>query len=559
LASGGKINTSGPKCYKSKGDSVAVDISFSQTTSPYPSGSVPRLSSALEVSSDTNTINMASPTINSINNSNTMEECPVSHLKADGERQCSVAHSSASTSGTKPEEDHTLIPIPQPPTSWFRGNLPDIDPSFMISSVWKLADIWGPIFQLDFVARKMIVISNHEMIDEVCDDSRFQKFVSGNLEQTRALLGDGLFSAYSEEPNWHLAHRILMPSFGPLSIRKQFNQMQDIASQMIMKWDRLGPDNEIVCSDDFTRLAFDTIALCTFNYRFNSFYQNEPVAFARQLADVLIESGKRGTRLPIENYLRIWSAQQNQENVRQMRELADYLVAERKRNPKPEVNDLLNVMLQAKDPQTGEKLSDENIRYQMITFLGAGHETTSGTLSFLFYHLLKNPETLHKAQQEVDEVLGDSAFEEKHLNKLKYIEACIRETLRYQGPISLVVRHSKEDETVIGGKYKVERNQPILSNFRGLHRDPKVWGDDADLFRPERMLNGGFESLPRNAWKAFGTGARACIGQIFAEQEMIMNVAMILQRFNVEMADPSYNLSESTHRANMNDTDNVQH
>jgi cytochrome P450/NADPH-cytochrome P450 reductase len=82
----------------------------------------------------------------------------------------------------------------------------------------------------------------------------------------------------------------------------------------------------------------------------------------------------------------------------------------------------------------------------------------------------------------------------------------------------------------------------ILMNLKGLHHDPKVYGDDADVFRPERFLNGGWENLPPNAWKAFGDGIRACIGRTFAEQEMIMVVALILQKFQVELADPGYQL-----------------
>lgn len=76
-----------------------------------------------------------------------------------------------------------------------------------------------------------------------------------------------------------------------------------------------------------------------------------------------------------------------------------------------------------------------------------------------------------------------------------------------------------------------------------MHHDPKVWGEDADLFRPERLLNGGWEALPQNAFKPFGNGRRACIGRAFAEQEMLMVTALILQRFQAEMVDPSYNLS----------------
>ena len=82
-------------------------------------------------------------------------------------------------------------------------------------------------------------------------------------------------------------------------------------------------------------------------------------------------------------------------------------------------------------------------------------------------------------------------------------------------------------------------------NLRGLHHDPKIWGGDADIFRPERFLDGQWEKLPKNAWKPFGDGERACIGRQFAEQEMIMVVALILQKFQVELADPAYELRKT--------------
>jgi cytochrome P450/NADPH-cytochrome P450 reductase len=157
------------------------------------------------------------------------------------------------------------------------------------------------------------------------------------------------------------------------------------------------------------------------------------------------------------------------------------------------------------------------------------------------YHLLKNPDKYHVAQQEVDRVIGNNALELKHLSQLKYLEACIRETLRFQGPINMFVVTPKED-TVIGNRYRVPKGTSLQLMLKGLHHDPKVWGDDADIFRPERFLDGGYEALPPNAFKPFGNGRRACIGRSFAEQEMLMVTALILQRFQIEMADPSYHL-----------------
>ncbi|KAI1423202.1 cytochrome P450 [Xylaria sp. FL1777] len=409
--------------------------------------------------------------------------------------------------------EDAIVPIPQPRTHWFTRNLPEMDPSFPAASLWRLAAVYGDIFKLDLIVRQAVVLSSYELINEVMDESRFRKNPTGPLKELRALLGDGLFTAYWNEENWGKAHRILMPVFGPIQIRKMFPEI----------------------------LAFDMIGICGFGYRFNSFYRDEIHPFAREMAAALTEAGKRANRPSVENYLRVNAAEELNKNIHSMWQLCDELVAERKRNPKPEARDLLNTMLNASDPQTGEKLSDENIRFNMVTFLVAGHETTSGTLCFLFYLLLKYPETYHKAQQEVDRVLGDSVIKPEHLTQLKYIEACIRETMRFQGPISLL-NISPIEDTVIGGKYRVTADQTLICNIQGLHHDRRVWGEDADVFRPERLLDGGWEKLPPNAWKPFGNGARACIGRFFAEQEMIIATAMILQRFQVSMVDPSYNL-----------------
>lgn len=111
------------------------------------------------------------------------------------------------------------------------------------------------------------------------------------------------------------------------------------------------------------------IGLCGFGYRFNSFYRDEIHPFAQQMSAALIEAGKRANRPAIENYLRIQSAEELQKNIHSMWQLCDDLVAERKRNPQPERRDLLNTMLNVSDPQTGERLSDESIRFNMVTLL----------------------------------------------------------------------------------------------------------------------------------------------------------------------------------------------
>lgn len=172
--------------------------------------------------------------------------CPV-HSETTG----IIPHQEARTSSST-----KLIPIPQPPEHYFGlvGNLPDIDPAFPTRSFWHLADLYGPIVKLN-IGQPIILLSSQELINEMCDQDRFEKDPNVVLVQLRVLLGDGLFTAKPREPNWGKAHRLLIPSFGPLGIKNMFDDMMDISSQMILKWDRQGPDHAIDCSDDFTRLG----------------------------------------------------------------------------------------------------------------------------------------------------------------------------------------------------------------------------------------------------------------------------------------------------------------
>lgn len=181
----------------------------------------------------------------------------------------------------------------------------------------------------------------------------------------------------------------------------------------------------------------------------------------------------------------------------------------------------------------------------MLTF--AGHETTSGTLSFLLYRFLENPETFQKAREEVDKVVGEGAITIDHMSKLPYLTACLRETLRLNptapAPSVGINPANPESPAIIGGgKYKIERHHTLTNIMPLIHLDPAVYGEDAELFRPERMLDEEFNKLPKNAWKPFGNGSRACIGRAFAWQEAMLCAASLLQTFDFRFHDPSYKL-----------------
>ncbi|KTT76677.1 bifunctional cytochrome P450/NADPH--P450 reductase [Sphingomonas endophytica] len=432
----------------------------------------------------------------------------------------------------------TDIPLPVSPTRPLVGSLFELDGNAPVQSVTRLAREHGEIFRLPVLGKDTIVASSQAIVNELCDERRFGKFIHDALAFVRPATGDGLFTAHNYEPNWALAHRVLMPAFGPFGIRGMFDKMLDIARQMFDRWERFGPEEQIDVADSMTRLTLDTLALCAFDYRFNSFYRDHMHPFVDAMVGSLVEASARQRRPAFVTRAMRRTRRKFRSDIAVMHDMADELVADRRRKGIGARGDLLDVMLAGRD---GERLSDENIRYQLVTFLIAGHETTSGLLSFAVHLLLDNPAELVRARAHVDAVLGDSEPTLDDLPRLDLIERVLMETLRLW-PTAPGFSVTPHEPTTIQGTYRVEPGDDILVLLPALHRDPKVWGDDAEGFRPDRFADGAAERLPPNSWKPFGNGARACIGRGFAMQEAQLVLAMLLQRFDIERTDPGYRL-----------------
>ena len=159
-----------------------------------------------------------------------------------------------------------------------------------------------------------------------------------------------------------------MASFGPMAIRSMFPQMLDITSQLIQKLERMGPGYAFDAAEIFTRLSLDVIALTGFDYRFNSFYRDESHPFVSSLMGMLTEASQRSRRSKLGNTIRLWAWHNFQQNTKIMHRICDEIIEDRRKNPK-DVNDFLNVMLNARDKETGEGLSEENIRFNVETLL----------------------------------------------------------------------------------------------------------------------------------------------------------------------------------------------
>src|SRR5436305_986150 len=292
-----------------------------------------------------------------------------------------------------------LSPIPHPPKKPVVGNMLSLDPNAPVQHLVRLTKELGPIFWLDMMGAPLVIVSGHDLVEELSDETRFDKAVRGSLRRVRAVGAERRANAEAAE-------------------------------------------------------------------------------------------GKK---------------------------------------------DMLGAMMTGVDRATGEQLDDVNIRYQINTFLIAGHETTSGLLSCTLYALLKHPDVLKKAYEEVDRVLGPDVNARptyQQVTQLTYITQILKESLRLWPPAPAYGISPTKDET-IGGKYRLKKNTFVTVLVLALHRDPTVWGPNPDAFDPENFSREAEAARPINAWKPFGNGQRACIGRGFAMHEAALAVGMILQRFKL--------------------------
>ncbi|TAJ42690.1 MAG: cytochrome P450 [Reyranella sp.] len=429
-----------------------------------------------------------------------------------------------------------LHPIPHPPRTPVLGNMLTVDGGAPVQDLMRIAREQGPIFWLDMMGTPLVVVSGADLVAELCDEKRFDKAVRGSLRRVRMLGGDALFTAETQELNWQKAHNILLPTFAHRMMQTYHEGMLDIADQLVTKWERLNADEEIDVVRDMTALTLDTIGLCGFNYRFNSFYRSDNHPYVESLVRAL-EAVMKMRGLPLEDITQRKSRKKLEQDVGFMNGIADRIIKERREIPaddqaKP---DLLGFMLAGIDKQSGERLDDVNIRYQMNTFLIAGHETTSGMLSFAVYFLLNNPHVLQKAYEEVDRVLGRDVNAKptaQQVNRLVYIGQILKESLRLWPTAPAFGLYPYQNET-IGNNYKLKKRTFVTVLTAMLHRDKSVWGPQAEVFNPDNFAPEREAKMPPHAYKPFGNGQRACIGRQFAMTEATLVLGMILQRFKL--------------------------
>lgn len=337
--------------------------------------------------------------------------------------------------------------IPHPPYRLpLVGDVVGASRSTPLQDSLKYARRLGPIFRRNAFGKEFVFTWGAELVAGLADESRFAKHVGLGVANLRPVAGDGLFTAYNHEPNWQLAHDVLAPGFSREAMAGYHPMMLAVAERLTEHWDRAAAAGRAVdVPGDMTRLTLETIARTGFGHDFESFERARPHPFVTSMVGTLTYAQRlNSVPAPLIPLLLRRAGRRNAADIGRLNHIVDEVVRVRRADGGGD-GDLLDRMLETAHPETGERLSAENVRRQVITFLVAGHETTSGALSFALHHLSREPEVAARARAEVDRVWGDTAAPGyEQVARLRYVRRVLDESLRLWPTAPAYAREARE-------------------------------------------------------------------------------------------------------------------
>ncbi|MFC6823797.1 cytochrome P450 [Halopelagius fulvigenes] len=372
-----------------------------------------------------------------------------------------------------------------------------------------------------------------ELIERVLmvDYERYAKWgledFGGEFAPEGLLLTDG--------EQWRRQRTTIQNAFTVERIQSYGDTMAQGATEMINGWD---DGEEIALNQAFSKLTLDVLTRSLFDLQLS-----EGSDIVTEFAETLND---RGSIDGISTFLPMWvPTPKNRKYKRvlsEFRSFVDGLIDER-RGRADEYDDLLSLLLAAEDDD-GNTMSETEIRDQMVTFLFAGHETTSLALTYTFLELAKEPSVRERLDTEHDSVLGGGAPGLGDLNNLSYTEQVIQESLRLYPPAFIMFRKVTED-TELGG-YRIPKGTRLTLPQFYIHTDER-WYDAPERFDPSRWTEEFEDSLPDYAYFPFGGGPRHCIGMRFAMLELKTILPIVAQSTEFELlSDPDPELDMAT-------------
>ncbi|KAI9224647.1 cytochrome P450 [Blastocladiella britannica] len=432
-----------------------------------------------------------------------------------------------------------MIAIKGPRPAPIFGNVHQFAPD-MTAALHENGKLYGKTFMFKVFDTNIYATTDPDVVQRVALETPFfTKKIAGVLKEIQTFAGHGLFTSDTTDPEWEPAHKMLMPTFSSGAMKQYMEDMNHVTAQMVNSFDQMH-GHKMHVTEWMTRFTLQTIGVCGFGYDMHLLDSPDaPLhAFVDSMNTCLNESK---VRFGHTRFYKMWPTAANanfESSMAMMQNTVDQVIAERKANPDPTKRDLLNFMLN-NTTESGEHLSDANIRDQVITFLIAGHETTSTLLSWTLWLLTRNPAVEAKAIEEAVRVCGSDPsvpITFQQVGQLTYITQILKETLRLYPPAAVMGKTCTTSTTVKG--VRINRGERVAVDLAGLHRSREVWGANPDVFNPDHFTKENEAKRHMFSWVPFSFGERSCIGMAFSLQESKIAIATLLRKFSFEYNGP---------------------
>jgi len=358
------------------------------------------------------------------------------------------------------------------------------------------------------------------------------------FDAVRVVLGNGMLT--SGGSFWKRQRRISQPAFHGESVHHFAPIMSRLASETADAWSRAAAAGEPVdACTDMMKVTLRIVAETLFGDDLA-----ESAAEVNRVFPVILACLAARVSSPIRPPLWLPTATnwRLQPALQSLNSIVEGLIATKRRRlavrsgPQGGHRDLLTILMLARDAETGEAMSDAQLRDEVMTLMIAGHETTANALSWLWYLLDRHPDEQGRLRAEIIAATGGSAPTVDDLPRLPRLKAVIQETLRLYPPVWMFDRRALGPDDLTGTK--VARGDLVIFCPYAIHRLPDLWSDP-EAFRPERFEAGREEQKNKFAYLPFSAGPRTCIGNSFAMIESQIIVGTLLSRFRARLADPA--------------------
>jgi len=347
---------------------------------------------------------------------------------------------------------------------------------------------------------------------------------SADYRALARVLGRGLLT--SEGDFWKRQRSLIQPAFHRQNILGYAAVMTQAAGRMLDSWQEKGERN---IHDDLMRVTLEIVAQCLFGAEVTAVAERVGKAMEVVTERFMVNASLAMLfRFDIPLFL----ARQEWRAIRELNEIIGSIIRKRRSSDQPR-EDLLDMLLRVRD-EDGNPMSDAQLRDEVMTLFLAGHETTAIALSWACYLVAQNPDIEAKLAEELQAVLGGRTPAPEDLPRLRYTEMVIKEAMRLYPAVWGIGRRAIE-ECELGG-YRVPAGSNVFILQWRTQRDPRFF-PDPERFDPERWREDPVRSgkIPRFAYFPFGGGPRVCVGASFAMMEVTLLLAMIQQRFHLEI------------------------